>query len=112
MMIEYRGGRLALSQLTEITPRNNSRYTQEYRHKNFIYGYLPPIKSYHSPPILYLKKSLLNLPPVARQIWDADAIMNTPVDHQSRKVSQVLHQPRHPSNPISLKFEGKEKGQK
>lgn len=26
------------------------------------------IESYHSPPILYLKKSPLNLPPVARQI--------------------------------------------
>lgn len=35
--------------------------------------------THHSPPILYLKNSLLNLPPVARQIWLADAIMNTPV---------------------------------
>jgi hypothetical protein len=37
-------------------------------------------ESYHSPPILYWKYPLLSLPPVALQIWEAEAIMNTPVN--------------------------------
>jgi hypothetical protein len=43
---------------------------------------------YHSPPILYWKYRLLNLPPVARQICDADAIMNTPVNRKNQKRQQ------------------------
>jgi hypothetical protein len=41
---------------------------------------------HHSPPILYWKKELLNLPPVARQIWLADAIMKTPVPTHQQSI--------------------------
>lgn len=46
---------------------------------------------YHSPPILYLKKSLLNLPPVALQIWLAEAIMNTPAGCKVSHIAQVSY---------------------
>ena len=45
-------------------------------------------KVYHSPPILYWKKRLLNLPPVALQIWLAEAIIKTPI---ARRQQSILH---------------------
>jgi hypothetical protein len=65
--------------------------------KNHHYSHIPSYfhnnkqKIYHSPPILYWKYRLLNLPPVARQIWEADAIMKTPI-HSSHLVSNRIQQ--------------------